>query len=448
MSRRVFEGDVKEHLFPKYGINVSPVVSISKETDLEELVKENPWLETSKLVVKPNELFGRRGKLGLVGINLTWLEALEFINDKLLGREITTIDKVKGVITRALVEKFTPHEKEDEFMASVMSIRQGAEVSLSMKGGMNVDADWEKNVKTIVISVQEKVDLERLKLALLGLMVKAGFYKQSIFTAPQREAIIQFLANLYLCFDKEDATLVQVNPWAIDRQGKPIALDARVELDQTAFFLHDWPFEFPPEFGQEPSEEEARIAAIDEDIGGSVKLKVMNRKGLIWLLTAGGGGSIIFTDTVADLGYGKEIGNYAEYSGDPPEEAVFPLAEEIIKLATKYPTPKDKKKYLFVGGGIANFTDVKTTFAGIISALRIYADKLKEHRVEIWVRRGGPNWEEGLQAMRDVGKELDLEIHTYGPDDHMTNIVKRALARHNFGGYKRSKIEAGEGDAR
>lgn len=424
MSRRVLEADVKKHLFPKYGINVSPVVSITKETDLDKLVKDNPWLEASKLVVKPNELFGRRGKLGLVKVNLSWTEAKEFIKNNLLGRELT-IGKVKGIITRALVEKFTPHKEADEFMVSIKSVRQGAEVGLSMKGGMNVDADWEKNVKTIIIPAEENPDFSKVGLEITQLIEIVGFYKR--FSAVVTLGIVNFLRNLYKCFDGEDATLVQVNPFTIDKQGKPIALDARVELDQTAGFLHNWPFKFPPEFGQEPSPEEARIAAIDEDIGGSVKLKVLNRKGLIWLLTAGGGGSIIFTDTVADLGYGEEIGNYAEYSGDPPEEAVFPLAEEIIKLATKYPTPKDKKKYLFVGGGIANFTDVKTTFAGIISAFRKYADNLRKHRVEIWVRRGGPNWEEGLQAMRDVGKELDLEIHTYGPDDHMTNIVKRAL---------------------
>ncbi len=148
---------------------------------------------------------------------------------------------------------------------------------------------------------------------------------------------------------------------------------------------------------------------------------------MVWLLPAGGGGSIIYTDTVADLGFGKEIGNYAEYSGNPPAEAVFDLTEQIILLMTKHPTPAGKKKHLIVGGGIANFTDVKITFAGIIQGLKKYADKLKKHQVVIWVRRGGPNWQAGLKAMEEVGKELGLKTHVYGPKDPLTRIVRRAL---------------------
>ncbi len=178
MSRRVLEADVKTYLFPKYGINVSPVVSIIKDTNLEKLIKDNPWLETSKLVVKPNELFGRRGKLGLVKVNLSWPEALEFINDNLLGRKLS-IGKVKGTITRALVEKFTPHKEEDEFMASVRSVREGAEISLSLKGGMNVDAGWEKDVKTVIIPSQEEFDLEKAMLEISRLLVKTDYRKKT-----------------------------------------------------------------------------------------------------------------------------------------------------------------------------------------------------------------------------------------------------------------------------
>ena len=41
---------------------------------------------------------------------------------------------------------------------------------------------------------------------------------------------------------------------------------------------------------------------------------------------------------------------------------------------------------------------------GIVKALQEYQKKLLEHKVEIYVRRGGPNYQEGLRVMREVGK--------------------------------------------
>ena len=54
---------------------------------------------------------------------------------------------------------------------------------------------------------------------------------------------------------------------------------------------------------------------------------------------------------------------------------------------------------LIVGGGIANFTDIAATFKGIVHALREYAPQLIAHKVKIWVRRGGPNYVEGLRQI-------------------------------------------------
>ena len=51
------------------------IVLVSPETDLDSLAAENPWLKTKKLVVKPDQLFGKRGKLGLVLLDATWDEA-------------------------------------------------------------------------------------------------------------------------------------------------------------------------------------------------------------------------------------------------------------------------------------------------------------------------------------------------------------------------------------
>ena len=88
-----------------------------------------------------------------------------------------------------------------------------------------------------------------------------------------------------------------------------------------------------------------------------------------------------------------------------------------------------KDKILIIGGGIANFTDVAKTFEGIVKAIKEYKDKLKEHKVKIYVRRGGPNYQEGLKMMKALGEELGLPIEVYGPDVHMTRIVRIAVER-------------------
>jgi ATP-citrate lyase beta-subunit len=83
-------------------------------------------------------------------------------------------------------------------------------------------------------------------------------------------------------------------------------------------------------------------------------------------------------------------------------------------------------KRIIVGGAIANFTDVKKTFTGIIAGFRrAKADgKLKD--VEIWVRRGGPKEAEGLAAMRALEDE-GFNIHVYDRYTPLTDIVDFAI---------------------
>ena len=49
------------------------------------------------------------------------------------------------------------------------------------------------------------------------------------------------------------------------------------------------------------------------------------------------------------------------------------------------------------------------------------------HQVKIYVRRAGPNYQEGLQLMRNCSNETGLDIKIYGPETHITAIVPLAL---------------------
>lgn len=84
-------------------------------------------------------------------------------------------------------------------------------------------------------------------------------------------------------------------------------------------------------------------------------------------------------------------------------------------------------KVLIIGGGIANFTNVAATFKGIVRALADYQHKIIKDDISIFVRRGGPNYQEGLRVMRELGNKLRLNMHVFGPETHMTAIVGMGL---------------------
>lgn len=75
--------------------------------------------------------------------------------------------------------------------------------------------------------------------------------------------------------------------------------------------------EFPLPFGRSMTSAEEYVHDLDGKTGASLKLSILNPKGRIWTMVAGGGASVIYADTVGDLGYAEELGNYAEYSGAP-----------------------------------------------------------------------------------------------------------------------------------
>jgi len=86
-------------------------------------------------------------------------------------------------------------------------------------------------------------------------------------------------------------------------------------------------------------------------------------------------------------------------------------------------------KVLIIGGGIANFTNVAATFKGIVRALTKYQYEIVKGNITVFVRRGGPNYQEGLRVMRETGTKLGLKMYVFGPESHMTAIVGMALGQ-------------------
>ena len=222
-------------------------------------------------------------------------------------------------------------------------------------------------------------------------------------------------------------TYLEINPIVVLSDGTVSPLDLAAKVDLTAEFDvgHLWgSLELPAPFGRESLPEERHIAALDEKTGASLKLTVINPRGRVWTMVAGGGASVIYSDTICDMGFAHEMANYGEYSGAPTEALTFEYARTILDLMTR---GGSCPKCLIIGGGIANFTNVATTFNGIIRAMGVFREQILEHQIGIFVRRGGPNYEEGLKAMSAAGERLGLHVRVFGPETHITAIVPMAL---------------------
>lgn len=208
-------------------------------------------------------------------------------------------------------------------------------------------------------------------------------------------------------------TYLEINPLVVTADNIYI-LDLAAKIDSTADFIcrTKWgEIDYPPPFGRDAYPEEAYIADLDSKSGASLKLTILNKNGRIWTMVAGGGASVIYSDTICDLGGAEELANYGEYSGAPTEQQTYDYAKTILNLMTQTKHPKGK--VLITGGGIANFTNVASTFSGIITALREYQQKLIEHNISIFVRRAGPNYQEGLRKMREIGSSLGSFLMLY-----------------------------------
>ena len=135
-----------------------------------------------------------------------------------------------------------------------------------------------------------------------------------------------------LCF-----TYMEINPLVVTTDGIYL-LDLAAKIDATADFLcrSKWgDIEYPPPFGRDAYKEEAYIADLDSKSGASLKLTILNKSGRIWTMVAGGGASVIYSDTICDLGGASELANYGEYSGAPSEQQTYEYAKTILSLMTQ-----------------------------------------------------------------------------------------------------------------
>jgi len=412
-------------------------VMVQNGSELTKAAKEKKWLKEKTLVAKPDMLFGKRGKNGLVLFkdakpgDVSLAKASSWIDEKSSEKQSVyfsfdgdtpTGEAKVDMLTHFIVEPFTPHSQEEEYYISATCVGDDDVLYMSAEGGMEVEENWDKVVEvSFPITATEEEIAAKIRKNIPKDVAKND-----------KEAFAEFAIGFFKAYRELNFAYLEINPFVL--QGKKVELlDMVAKLDDTAGFMmrEQWgDVDYPTSFGmEEKSPEVLAIEDADSKSGASLKLTILKPDARVWTMVAGGGASVVYADTIADLAGIEDLANYGEYSGGPTTGETKFYAETILDLMTRSKDNKGRDKVLIIGGAIANFTDVAKTFTGIIQAFENYADKMKEVGIKIYVRRGGPNYEKGLKDIKEAADRLGLYIEVYGPETHVTDIVRMALAK-------------------
>lgn len=82
-------------------------VAIDENTNWTTIVADHPWLKTDKLVVKPDQLIKRRGKLGLIKVNADFATVKSWVMERM--NKDQKVEKATGKLRNFIIEPFVPH---------------------------------------------------------------------------------------------------------------------------------------------------------------------------------------------------------------------------------------------------------------------------------------------------------------------------------------------------
>lgn len=350
---------------------------------------ERPEALPGTWVAKVDQGVKKRFKQGLVVVDVAPMEALHAIEQW----------KEKG-FSRFLLEPYVAHTPEEEQYLSLERVREGIRVLHAREGGIDIEAHPEA-VHTALIRSTEDIPIVAASLGL-----------------PEK-----FFRDLIGSFDSNFFSFLELNPLVV-RGAEAIPLDAAALVDSAgAFFTRAWGNDdLVKANGKHDAEKNVEILAATTP--ASLKLTVLDPNGALFFLLSGGGGSIVIADEAQLEGASKLLGNYGEYSGGPTRQETYLYAKEVINLLLSSRAPK---KALVIAGGVANFTDIKKTFAGIVDALSESAEILRAQGVTVFVRRGGPNEAAGLALMEEFLSRENLLGSIHGSDTVITRAVEDAI---------------------
>ncbi len=363
---KLHEHQAKE-IFAKYGIPVPEgkvAFTVEQAKEIAEELGEFP------LVVKAQVHCGGRGKAGGVKI-VKNMDELEEAVANLLGKTLKTFQCPDGKpVTRVLIEKATNIDKE--YYAAITLDRSKSKPVLmaSAAGGMEIEEIVKENPDAIII---ETIDPE---LGLMPYQARKMAFKLGL---PVKEAAKIFL-KMWEVYKENDASLVEINPLVVTKEGKVVALDAKMDIDDNALFRHPELAELEDEEQLPPQEREAK----------KYNLNYVKLNGNIGCMVNGAGLAMTTMDIVKLAG--GEPANFLDVGGGANVEQIANAFRILMG------DPDVKVVFINIFGGILR---VDRLAKGIIEA-----SKMVEIRVPIVARLEGTNAEEGRKLLLESGLNI------------------------------------------
>ena len=369
----LFEYQARD-LFEAYGVPVLQGITADTPDEVEAAAAKIGGV----VVVKAQVKAGGRGKAGGVKVAKSPEEAKE------LSQNIFGLDIKGHKVKRVMVAQGAAIDKE--FYFSVLLDRSNRTfLSLcSVEGGMEIEQLAEERPEALA-----KVPVSAVKG--IDLATALDIAKQGGFNDELAAKVAPVFVKLYEVFVKEDATLVEVNPLILSKDGDIIALDGKVSLDDNAEFRHERESMERDEL--DPLEAKAKAADLNY-------VKLDGEVGII----GNGAGLVMSTlDVVAYAGErhgGVRPANFLDIGGGASAEVMAAGLDVILN------DPQVKSVFVNVFGGI---TACDAVANGIVGALKTLGDKATKPLV---VRLDGNNVLEGRYILNEFAHPLVTIVDT------------------------------------
>jgi len=370
-----------KQLFRKHGV---PTPEGRHAASVDEAVEAAEELGYP-VVVKAQVQIGGRGKAGGIKLAKDRAEA-QAAAEAILGMDIRGF-----TVHEIYVEKAS--DIDEEYYAAIVFDRSAkkAMAMLSRMGGMDVEEVAEKDPEAMrMLHVDPLIGFQDFHGRRLAF--EAGIAADVI------RPVAAMLGQLYEVFEREDATLVEVNPLLITRDREVVALDAKVTIDRSALYRHPDVAELRDLSAEDPQERMAKERGLTY-----VKLD-----GNVGILGNGAGLVMSTLDVVAQAG-GKPA-NFLDAGGGSKAEAITSAVEVILS---------DEKvtAVLFnIFGGITRCDEVAR---GLIEAFRQI-----EPSVPFVVRLDGTNDKEGRALLAEANlPNVHTEATMLGAAEKVVELV-------------------------
>ncbi len=384
----IHEHQAKE-LLKKYGANVPNGVFALTVKDILEKAKS---LNSQKLVLKAQIHAGGRGKAGGVKI-LNDISELEKESNNLLGKKLITHQTGPSgkIVKRLYVEE--PSDIDKEFYLSCLVDRGSSKIAFisSDQGGMDIEEVAKKNpnkINTIKVDFNKSIsDLDCEKVI-------------KIFDLKPDQSLeaMNIVKSIYKLFIDLDASMVEINPLILTKQGKIVCLDAKINFDDNALFRHPEISALRDLNEEDPTEIEA----------SKYDLSYIKLDGSIGCMVNGAGLAMATMDIIKL--YGEEPANFLDVGGGASKEKVSEALKIII-------SDKNVKGILInIFGGIMK-CDVLAQ--GVVDA----AKEVKIN-VPLVVRLAGTNFEKGKDILDRSGLKIISATDLNSAAEKIVNEIK------------------------